>query len=139
MFSKQKTRDKSNTLSVADKVSIIAAGMQLTGDIESEGDIRIDGVVTGNVYCKAKVVIISSGKLIGDVQAVNVDVHGTVIGNITARDLLCLKAKCNISGNLTTDKLQIEPNAIFNGSCTMKSENASLSIVNEEGVLFHND
>jgi cytoskeletal protein CcmA (bactofilin family) len=129
MFSKSQTN----------KVSIIAAGMQITGDIESDGDIRIDGTVEGNVFCKSKVVIISTGKVIGDVEAVNIDVHGTVRGNIKARDLLSLKANCQISGNLATEKLQIEPNASFNGHCTMALEQKSASHVSKEGVVLLHD
>lgn len=134
MFLKNKDKE-SNRTAYAEKVSIIASGMQLSGDMESEGDIRIDGVVNGNVFCKSKVVIISTGKVIGDIHAINVDVHGMVNGNITARDLLSLKGNCNINGNLVTKKLQIEPNATFNGCCTMSFEIKN-SLVNEEGILF---
>ena len=135
MFSKNRNKD-SKTTTYAEKVSIIAAGVQVTGDIESDGDIRIDGCVKGNVFCKSKVVIISTGKVIGDIQAVNIDVHGTVQGNITAGELLSLKTNCNITGNLATEKLQIEPNAIFNGQCTMIFGQRSSSHVNEEGLVL---
>lgn len=132
MFSRNQNKTVANT----DAVSIIAAGMQIIGDIESEGDIRIDGSISGNVFCKAKVVIISSGKVAGDIQAVNIDVHGTVRGNITARDLLSLKANCKIDGNLITERLQIEPNATFNGHCTMTFESQEIPAqANQESVL----
>ncbi|HRO41970.1 MAG TPA: polymer-forming cytoskeletal protein [Flavipsychrobacter sp.] len=134
MFSKNKK--EANTPAYTDKVSVIAAGMQVSGDIESDGDMRIDGTVKGNVFCKSKVVIISTGKVFGDIHAVNVDVHGSVDGNITARDLLSLKANCFINGSLVTDKLQIEPNATFNGHCTMTFESKSGSHVNEDGVVL---
>jgi cytoskeletal protein CcmA (bactofilin family) len=125
MFSKNQHKGN-KTAAHADRVSIIAAGMHISGDIESEGDVRIDGVVTGNVFCNSKVVVISTGRVEGDIQAVNVDVHGAVSGHITARDLLSLKASCRIQGNLTTGKLQIEPNAVFNGFCTMALEQKKL-------------
>lgn len=137
MFSKNKQKENNKAAAYAEKVSIIASGMQITGDIEADGDVRIDGVVNGNIFCKSKVVIISSGKVVGDIQAVNVDVHGTVNGNITARELLSLKANCAINGNLTTEKLQIEPNAAFNGHCTMRFEQKSSSRVDEEGLVLH--
>ena len=106
----------------ADKVSVIAPQMVVSGDLESDGDIRIDGTVNGNVFCKAKVVVISMGKVYGDIQALQVDIHGTVIGNVTADELLTMRSKSKITGNLSTKKLQIEPNAIFNGCCTMELE-----------------
>lgn len=135
MFSKN--QDKSGKQpAYTEKVSVIAGGMVLTGDMESEGDVRIDGTVCGNIFCKSKVVIIKSGKVVGDIQAANVDIHGAVSGNITARELLSLKAHCRIDGNLTADKLQIEPNATFNGHCTMAMDKKSpFSKVNEAGIL----
>ncbi|MBS1781584.1 MAG: polymer-forming cytoskeletal protein [Bacteroidetes bacterium] len=120
MFSKNNQKDNKAAI-YADKVSIIAAGMVVTGDVESDGDIRIDGTINGNVFCHSKVVIISTGKVNGDIQALNVDVHGTVNGNVSVGELLSLKSNCHISGNLTTENLQIEPNASFNGHCSMGS------------------
>ncbi len=135
MFSKNQHKGNNKTANYADKVSIIAEGMQVNGDLESAGDIRIDGAVNGNIYCKSKVVIIASGKVTGDIEAVNVDVHGTVHGNVSARDLLSLKANCKINGNLATGKLQIEPNATFNGLCTMTSDEKT-SMVTEDGLVL---
>lgn len=135
MFSKKQKNGADNN-AYADTVSIIAGGLILTGDIESEGDIRVDGTVTGNICCKSKVVIIATGKVCGDIEAVNVDVHGSVKGTITVRELLSLKAHCHIEGNLFTDKLQIEPNATFNGNCTMHyAASPPPTVVTEEGVL----
>jgi cytoskeletal protein CcmA (bactofilin family) len=135
MFAKK----QKSTEVYADKVSIIAEGLTLSGDIEAEGDIRIDGTVTGNVYCKSKVVIIATGRVIGDIEAINIDVHGYVKGNITTKELLSLKANCRIEGNLRTDRLQIEPNAIFNGQCVMRELPRQTPVVNEDGVLQEED
>ncbi len=136
MFSRNQKKDSSRMPLSADKVSVIAAGMQINGDIESEGDMRIDGTVVGSVFCKSKVVIISTGKVVGDIQAVNIDVHGTVKGNITAGELLSLKANCVIDGDLATEKLQIEPNASFNGHCKMSFEQKSSSRVSHDGLVL---
>lgn len=136
MFSRNKDKETNKSPAFSEKVSIIAKGMQISGDIESEGDIRIDGEVRGNVFCKSKVVIIASGKVLGDIQAVTVDVHGEVTGNIVARELLSLKSSARIDGNLVTDKLQIEPNAVFNGECSMGVTQASSTKVTEEGELL---
>lgn len=117
----------------ADKVSVIAPQMAVSGDLESDGDIRIDGTVNGNIFCRAKVVVVSTGKVLGDIQALHVDIHGTVKGNIAAGEMLTLRSKSDITGNLVTKKLQIEPNAIFNGCCTMEMEKHQK--VTEQGEL----
>ena len=136
MFSSGKHSKGGKAATYADKVSIIAGGMTLTGDVESEGDVRVDGTIRGNIYCKSKVVVIASGKVEGDIVAVNVDVHGAVHGNITVQDLLSLKSSSSITGNLTTDKLQIEPNAVFNGHCKMGAGAPVMqTVVTEEGMM----
>jgi cytoskeletal protein CcmA (bactofilin family) len=83
--------------------------------------MRIDGNIIGNVTCKAKIVLGESAIIQGDVHVANADIFGTVNGNVTVEDLLSLKSKCTINGNLSTARLQIEPNAVFNGKCSMTS------------------
>ena len=102
-------------------VSTIATGTTLNGDIESEADMRIDGNIIGNVYCKAKIVLGESGIVQGNMHATNADIFGTVNGDVIAKDLLCLKSKCTVNGDVNTKRLQIEPNATFNGQCKMTS------------------
>ena len=109
----------------ADSISTVAGSMRMTGDIEAEHDMRIDGKIYGNVFCSAKVVLGPTGVIEGDLHAQNADIFGAVVGNIIAKDMLCLKSKCNIAGNLTVGKLDIEPDAEFNGKCTMVHDQAS--------------
>ncbi len=122
MFTKNKLNGNSRSDYAAGSVTMIAAGTTLHGDIESDSDMRIDGNIIGNVVCKSKIVLGESGIVQGDMKAANADVFGTVNGNVTTQDLLCLKSKSTINGNLSTGRLQIEPNAVFNGKCTMTSE-----------------
>lgn len=123
MFIKKET-EKNSTSKVtrqSGSVSTIAAGTTVNGDIESDSDMRIDGNIIGNVYCKSKIVLGESGIVQGDVHAQNADVFGTVNGNVISKDLLCLKPKCTVNGDINTNRLQIEPNATFNGQCKMTS------------------
>lgn len=99
--------------------TLIAAGTTLKGDISSNNDLRIDGTVAGNIYCKAKVVIGSSGTIEGDVEGNQCDVVGKVSGNIKVKDLLQLRGDCKVTGNIYAGKLQVEPTATFNGQCHM--------------------
>ncbi|OSZ82497.1 hypothetical protein CAP35_04295 [Chitinophagaceae bacterium IBVUCB1] len=116
MFNKNKQNGQDYPNSA---VTMIAQGTTVNGDIESDADMRIDGNIIGHVYCKARVVLGESGIVQGDLHAANADVFGTVNGNVNAKDTLCLKSKSTINGNIQTAKLQIEPNAVFNGQCKM--------------------
>lgn len=99
--------------------TLISAGTVLKGDISSNGDLRIDGTVVGNVKTSAKVIVGSSGVVEGDVVGNQADVTGKVNGNIRATELLQLRGECMVSGNIYAGKLQVEPTATFNGQCHM--------------------
>ena len=101
--------------------SLIAAGTTLKGDITSNGDIRIDGTLQGNIYCTAKVVIGANGVVEGDISGQQADIMGKVNGTIRVKELLQLKGDSTVSGNIHAAKLQIEPTANFNGQCHMTS------------------
>jgi cytoskeletal protein CcmA (bactofilin family) len=97
----------------------IATGTNLSGDIESSGDIRLDGTLTGNIRTKGKVVIGSSGKVKGEVYCKNSDIEGKIEGKIVVDELLSLKSTSVITGDIITSKLSIEPGAKFTGNCDM--------------------
>jgi len=106
--------------------SLIAAGTTLKGDITSNGDIRIDGTLLGNMQCAAKVIIGANGVVEGDISGQQADIMGKVTGTIKVKELLQLKGGSVVSGNLHANKLQIEPSANFNGQCHMTtSQNGS--------------
>ncbi len=99
--------------------TIIAATTTFKGDINSNGDIRIDGNLQGNVHCTAKVVIGANGIVEGDITGQQADIMGRVSGTIKVKELLQLKGGCNVNGNIHAAKLQIETSANFNGQCHM--------------------
>jgi cytoskeletal protein CcmA (bactofilin family) len=99
--------------------SLIAAGTTLKGDITSNGDIRIDGTLNGNINSTAKVVIGANGVVEGDISGQLADVMGKINGTVKVKELLQLKGGSLVNGNLYAGKLQIEPSASFNGQCHM--------------------
>jgi len=105
-------------------INLISNGTEITGDIKSNGDIRIDGMLTGNLETKGKVVIGPTGKVKGEVFCKNSEVSGAVDGKISVGQLLSLKVSSRITGEIITFKLSIEPGANFTGNCRMnESEN----------------
>jgi len=104
---------------VGSSTSLIGAGTSMKGDITSNGDLRIDGSLVGNIHCSAKVVIGANGVVQGDINGQQADIMGKVTGTIKVKDLLMLKGGSIVSGNIQSAKLQIEPTANFNGECHM--------------------
>ena len=115
-------------------VNLISQGTEITGDIKSAGDIRIDGILNGNMVTRGKVVIGPTGRVKGEVECKNSEVSGLIDGKITVSQLLNLKASSKISGTIITSKLSIEPGALFTGNCTMKDgDNGGAAVKSKEG------
>jgi cytoskeletal protein CcmA (bactofilin family) len=115
-------------------INLISTGTDITGDIKSNGDIRIDGSLTGNLNTKGKVVIGPTGKVKGEVICKNSEVAGIIEGKIIVGQLLNLKASSKILGDIVTVKLSIEPGALFSGNCKMSEteNNGGSGIVREK-------
>ena len=103
------------------KTNRIVEATTIKGDIESIADFRLDGHLIGNFTSKGKLVIGPAGSVTGDISCQNVDVEGTVKGKIMAQDILNVKSKASIHGEVTCGKLSVEPGAEFNATCIMKS------------------
>lgn len=107
------------TSATAQGTSLIGTGTTITGDIASSGDVRIDGVLKGNIKGNARVVIGAEGSVEGDVEGLQADIMGKVTGKIFVRELLNLRGNAQIRGDIRAGKLQIEPTVVFNGQCHM--------------------
>lgn len=101
--------------------NIIAKNTSILGTIESEGDFRIDGLVEGTIKTLGRVVIGLEGEVKGNVECSNADIEGRFSGKLIVSELLSLKRTAAIKGEVFTDKLLVEPGALFNATCVMKS------------------
>src|SRR5579872_7108251 len=119
MFNGKTKSDMPGEVSVGTSASLIGAGTTMKGDISSNGDLRIDGTLVGNIHCSAKVVIGANGNVQGDINGQTADIMGKVTGTIKVKDLLQLKGGSTLNGSIQAGKLQIEPTANFNGECHM--------------------
>jgi len=111
-------KNKSGEIS-QNNTTIIGAGTVISGNIESNGDIRIDGTLVGNLYSKDKVLIGQDGVVEGDITGQQADIMGKVTGMLRIRELLQLKGRCVVTGEIHTGRLEVEPTATFNGTCHM--------------------
>lgn len=101
-------------------------GSRIVGQIFADTDFRIDGEVEGTINCNGKVVIGQKGFLKGSISCVSAEIIGTVDGDIAVSETLSLRATAFITGDVKTKVLVVEPNAVFNGSCSMRENNTKL-------------
>lgn len=120
MFGSKKQNEMSKTNEpVNGSINLIGNGTVIEGEINSAGDVRIDGTVKGSITSKAKAVIGTTGKVEGDINCQNADISGTIKGKIIVSELLFLKSTAKITGDMITKKLVVEAGAAFTGSCNM--------------------
>lgn len=112
------------------KTNRIVEGTTIKGDIISQADFRLDGELIGNFQSKGKIVIGPAGSVTGDIICKNADIEGKFNGKIQVAEILNVKHKAIIHGEVTVGKLSVEPGADFSASCKMKT-NSKISISND--------
>ncbi|WP_242131048.1 bactofilin family protein [Aestuariivivens marinum] len=118
MFADNK-KDKNMTEGTSSQ-NIIAQGTKIVGDINSEGDLRIDGAIEGNLKTTGKVVVGKKGTIKGTLQGTEAYFEGKFDGKLALSGTLTLKATAYIQGEVVVGKLAVEPGATFNVTCMMK-------------------
>ena len=113
-------RDRSGNGAPPDSViSIIAAGMKVVGDCETDGTIRIEGIVEGTVRAGKAVVVGKDGVVYGDIVTQDAVLSGAVTGSLVVESRLELQATCRIDGDVRVRRMQLEEGAILNGAVHM--------------------
>lgn len=101
-------------------INLVGNGTTIKGDIRANGDMRIDGTLTGSLHAKGKIVIGTTGLVEGEIVCQSGDFSGTIKANISVSDLLMIKSTANLTGDLKVGKLAVEPGAKFTGTCSMQ-------------------
>ena len=115
-----------------DAVTIISTGVMLEGKISSNGNVRIDGSVKGDVHAKGNVTIGSQGELTGEMRAQVITLGGKVNGSIVANEKITLERTAFLKGDLVTKILVVEEGAVFEGHSSMSKKNEAPSVTPEK-------
>ncbi len=113
---------KKNNGDSLEDVSIISKGVNIEGKLKSDGNVRIDGIIKGNVSVHGNLTLGETAEITGDVKAENITLCGKILGTVTANDKIVLENKSILKGDLISKVLVVEPGALFDGKCSMSSE-----------------
>ena len=97
----------------------LVKGTVVSGTVNSDSDIRVDGKIEGKLICKAKVIIGPTGFVQGEIHCANAVIEGKFDGELFVTDLLNIRESANIKGEVQTKKLIVQSGATFNVSCQM--------------------
>lgn len=102
----------------------IAKDCNINGNINSTGNVTIDGQVEGTISIQGDLVIGEGAKIRAEIEADNVEIRGDVQGKMTVRSLLSIFPTGSLVGDIMTKNLKIERGAKFMGTCTHSDEKA---------------
>ncbi|MDR2413747.1 MAG: polymer-forming cytoskeletal protein [Odoribacteraceae bacterium] len=105
-------------------LNLLSEGTRIEGEISATNDIRVDGIIKGNIKTSGRVVIGPTAKIEGNIESPGVDLLGLMQGNIISSGLVSLRGNSTFTGNITTAQVSVEVGAIFNGECRIVPENA---------------
>mgnify|MGYP001201198361 CR=1 FL=1 len=104
--------------------TIIGTGTMIEGKLMSNTSIRVDGTVRGDIECKGDLHVGENAVLYSDVKAANIYHAGKIHGTVTTTGTLYIAKSGQIYGNLEVAKIRIAEGAVFEGSITMKTDDA---------------
>jgi cytoskeletal protein CcmA (bactofilin family) len=117
---------KNNNSSSVD-VSILSSGVKVEGKLYSEGNMRIDGKVFGDVT-------VNGNLTLGDgssIEGMNITLSGTVKGTVEANEKVILESGSSLFGDLTAKILVVEEGAKFDGKSNMNMTKTKMQSNNE--------
>ncbi len=112
--------------------TFIGTGAQFKGTLSLKGDFAIDSDFQGSLTTDGCLTVGPAGSVEGNIQAREVIVEGAVVGNITARRQLIVRASARLHGDIETACLEIERHAFFNGRTTMTRPQADSRVSRQE-------
>ncbi|MCS5614338.1 MAG: polymer-forming cytoskeletal protein [Candidatus Marinimicrobia bacterium] len=118
--------------------TMIGVEAVVNGPIKMRGGIIVYGKVYGDIHTEGPVRITISGEVIGDIQASDAHIGGSIQGNVTVSNRIVLGRKSELKGDLIYHSLVIEDGAQFEGSCSVigDRQDASDSLVSDARLRF---
>ena len=118
--------------------TIISAAVKVEGDLVSDGNIVVDGRVSGSIITKANLIVGEKANISASIKALNAKISGKIKGNLEVIEKLELTSTSKIDGDVTARILVINEGAQLNGKLQMsqleKLENSVLTIKNNKKI-----
>jgi cytoskeletal protein CcmA (bactofilin family) len=104
-----------------EKTVNIGKSISIKGDLTGDEDLTIEGRLDGKIDLKAHNLVVGPhGATKGELNVRNLTVHGRVVGNVSAAELVEIKASGSVLGNIKSSRISIEEGAYFKGSVDLR-------------------
>src|SRR5258706_2028183 len=107
-----------------EEVINIGRSVFIKGELTGDEDLTIEGRVEGKIELKDHNLVIGpNGKINAEINAKNVTIIGSVVGNINASDIIEIKTSGTVMGDIKAPRISIADGAHFKGSVDMQKTN----------------
>ncbi len=108
----------------------LGEGTRVRGELAFEGAVRIDGHFEGRLRSPSTLILGPGAEVHADVEVRELVVHGTLRGAVKGAKRVTIHADGRVWADLQTDRLAVEPGAVFEGKCSMKRPPAAVQPAN---------
>ena len=105
-------------------LSVVARGMSITGHLDTNGVVRVEGKVTGSIRAERQVLVAKGGMVDGDILTGEAVIGGEVRGAIYADERVEVQATSLINGDITTKRILLQEGGEVNGHVRMEDPKA---------------
>ena len=100
-------------------LSIVGPGMTITGDVETDGVIKVEGIIKGSVRATQQILLAPGGLVEGDIDTKEAVIGGEVRGTVKAEDRVEIQASSIVQGDIVTARIAILEGGQVNGEIRM--------------------
>jgi len=105
--------------------SIIGKNSDISGELNVSGTLRIDGMVHGKLNAEC-VIVSETAQVKGDIKARAIIVGGKVEGNLIGEELIEIKSKGIVLGEIFANKFFVIEGGSLNGRVHMKKDESNV-------------
>lgn len=114
-------RKENSAINPSTYITQIRQGSVISGNMNSEHSIRVDGFVTGDLISGEKIIIGSNGEIGGNLSGTDITIEGYVNGDVVSNGLLHISNKAKIFGKIYAKNISVENGAELNGKVNVGS------------------
>jgi len=126
MFGKKESYTYANLKTLDRLDTFIGVTSNVKGNVNTQGSIRIDGQVEGNIDVSDSIITGPNSLIKGNIFCKDAIISGRIEGNVNALETVELQTGANVSGDITCGNLIIGKNCFFEGKCHMSGKEQKL-------------
>jgi cytoskeletal protein CcmA (bactofilin family) len=104
------------------EMNIIGVGTVVEGKIRSQGSVRVDGKLVGEVTASESLAVGVTGEIDGNATAKNITIGGKLRGTINAAEKIVFEGKSVVRADIRATRLVIDEGSIFDGKVSMSDK-----------------